>query len=172
MRQDMRGLNGSRPAAAGDMVVRFRLVPLFFWAIGLAAVAFAALVSIEIARPGPGAPAMAWGDWLLLAAIWAAAAFFASALVLRPITRLVLGADGSVRLATRTPFAATERRLEPGSLSRVELRRNRFGPIGGWQVVLRWTDGRSLVLNERGDAAAQAALAGEIARRLGIGEPR
>jgi hypothetical protein len=172
MQQDMPGLNGGRPASAGDEVVRFRFVPVLFWAIGLAAVAFAALVSVGIARPDPGAPAMAWGDWLALAVIWAVAAFFASALVLRPITRLALGADGSVRLATRTPFAATERRLEPGSLSRVELRRNHFGPLFGWQLVLRWADGRSLVLNERADAAAQAALAGEIARRLGIGEPR
>jgi hypothetical protein len=59
MRQDMPGPNGGRPASAGDEVVRFRFVPVLFWAIGLAAVAFAALVSVGIARPDPGAPAMA-----------------------------------------------------------------------------------------------------------------
>jgi hypothetical protein len=87
------------------------------------------------------------------------------------MTRLTLGADGSVRLATRTLFGARERCVEPGQVARVELRRNPFGPITGWQVTLHWRAGGRLVVSERTDTAAQAALAAELARRLGLDAP-
>jgi len=154
--------------AATDVVVRYRLAPLFYWAIVLAMLGFVALVTVTFFSPSQGSPGTGWFDWLGMAVLWAMGAFFAHVLARAPMTRLTLGADGSVRLATRTLFAARERRLDPGSVTQVELRRNVFGPILGWQVILHCSDGRSLVLSERADAAAQSALAEELERRLGL----
>ena len=157
------------PDAKADMVVKYRLAPLLYWAIFGALFAFMAVMLAQALEPDPGAPPMGWFDWVGFAAIAAAAAFFAWVPFRVPMTWLTLGADGSVRLATRTPFAARERRLEPGSVARVELRRNVFGLLHGWQIILHWQGGGRMVLNERGDGAAQAALAREIERRLGVG---
>jgi hypothetical protein len=157
------------PHAKADTVVTYRAAPLLYWAMFGALSAFMVLVLVLAFRPDPGAPPMGWFDWVGFAAIVAAAAFFAWLPFRVPMTRLTLGTDGSVRLATRTPLAARERRLEPGSVARVELRRNVFGLIRGWQIILHWQGGGRMVLNERGDGAAQAALAREIERRLGVG---
>ena len=149
------------------MVVRQRLGALLAWAIGLAGLAFVALVTLEVAAPGPDAPGMTAFDWLGLALACAMGGGFALMLLRSAMTRLTLGADGTVHLATRAPFAKHEARLEPGSVTRVEVRRNHFGPIQGWQVILHWRAGGRLVVTERADAAAQRALAAELARRLG-----
>ena len=153
-------------------MVRHRAAPLFYWAISLAGIAFAALVTGNMLGAQAGAPAMAWYDWLGLALILGWGGFLAFPLARIPMTRLTLGADGSVRLATRTLFAARETRLEPGAVGRVELRRNHFGPVQGWQVILHWREGGRLIVNERADGAAQSALAEEIACRLGVGQDR
>lgn len=163
--------NQSDAAAATDQVVRHRFAPLVAWAIGFAGVGFVVLVTVKMISAADGVPAMTWFDWLAMALLWAFGGVFAWLLARTAMTRLTLGADGSVRLATRTLFGARERRVEPGAVARVELRRNPFGPIMGWQVTLHWRAGGRLVVSERIDAAAQAALAEELARRLGLDAP-
>lgn len=155
-------------AATADVVIRYRVAPAIYWVLFGALSAFMALIIVMAFQPDPRAPPMGWFDWIGLALVVAAGGFFAWAPSRIAMTWLTLGADGSVRLATRTLFAARERRLEPGSVARVELRRNYRGLIAGWQVILHWTGGGRLVLNERGDAAAQLALAQELERRLGL----
>jgi hypothetical protein len=164
----MPDLNPSDAAAATDQVVRHRFAPLVAWAIGLAVLALAVLLTVAMASAEGGAPGMTWFDWAAMAFFWAMGGIGAWTLTRAAMTWLTLGADGSVRLATRTLFGGRERRLEPGEVSRVELRRNPFGPIMGWQVILHWRAGGRLVVSERIDAAAQAALAEDIARRLGL----
>ena len=153
--------------ASADRVVRYRITPLLFWAACLAAVGFVVLVTVPLFSSGTWR-AMAWYDWLGMAVVWAWGGFMAWLPTRMAMTRLTLGADGSVRLATRTLFAARDRLLQPGSVLRVDVRRNHFGPICGWQLMLHWREGGHLVVNERVDAAAQLALAEEIARRLGV----
>lgn len=153
---------------ATDVVIRYRMAPALYWVLFGAMAAFMAFVIVLAFQPDPGAPPMGWFDWAGYALVVAAGAFFAWVPSRIAMTWLTLGADGSVRLATRTPFAARERRLDPGSVARVELRRNYRGLVAGWQVILHWTGGGRLVLNERWDAAAQQALARELERRLGL----
>lgn len=155
-------------AATADVVIRYRVAPVIYWVLFGAMSAFMALIIVMAFQPDPSAPPMGWFDWIGFALVVAAGGFFAWVPSRIAMTSLTLGADGSVRLATRTPFAARQRRLEPGSIARVELRRNYRGLINGWQVILHWPGGRRLVLNERSDAAAQLALAQELERRLGL----
>lgn len=155
-------------AASVDVVVRYRATPVIYWVTFGAMSAFMALIIVMAFAPDPAALPMRWFDWLGYAAIAAAGSFFAWAPTRIAMTWLTLGADGSVRLATRTPFAARERRLEPGSVARIELRRNFIGLIRGWRIILHWQGGGRLVLNERIDGAAQLALAQELERRLGL----
>jgi hypothetical protein len=167
----MPDLNPSDAAAATDQVVRHRFAPLVAWAIGLAGLGFVVLVTVGMVSAADSGPDMTWFDWLAMALLWGAGGVFAWLLARAAMTRLTLGADGSVVLATRTLFGARERRLEPGEVARVDLRRNPFGPIRGWQVILQWRAGGRLVVSERMDTAAQAALAEELARRLGLDAP-
>lgn len=162
-------LNTPQAAPRREMVVRHRMGPLSYWVLSGAMITFVATVLAQVYEPMTGAPGMRWFDWLALAALLAVAAFFAWLPFRAPMTSLTLGADGSIRLATRTPFAAREMRLDPGAVRQVELRRNFFGPIRGWQVILRWPDGGRLVISERWNIAAQVALVEELERRLGLG---
>lgn len=164
----MPDLTRPHPAPIADVVIRYRVVPVIYWVLCGAWVAFMAFVIVLAFQTDPGAPPMGWFDWIAYALVVAAGGFFAWLPSRIAMTWLTLGADGSVRLATRTPFAARDRRLEPGSVARVELRRTYRGLIAGWQVILHWTGGGRLVLNERRDAAAQQALARELERRLGV----
>ncbi|MFB2896929.1 hypothetical protein ACE1CI_28785, partial [Aerosakkonemataceae cyanobacterium BLCC-F50] len=132
----MPDLNPSDAAATTDQVVRHRIAPLLAWAIGLAGLGFAVLMTVGMVSAADGGPGMTWFDWLAMAAIWGFGGVFAWLLARTAMTRLTLGADGSARLATRTLFGARERRVEAGEVARVEVRRNHFGPIMGWQVIL------------------------------------
>jgi hypothetical protein len=160
--------NRPHASATADVVITYRVAPVIYWVMFGAMSAFMALVIVMAFEPDPAAPPMGWFDWIGYALVVAAGAFFAWAPSRIAMTWLTLGADGSVRIATRTPFAARERRLEPGSVARVELRRNYRGVIAGWQVILHWTGGGRLVVNERWNAAAQLDLAQELERRLGL----
>lgn len=155
-------------AATADVVIRYRVAPVIYWVMFGAMSAFMALIIVMAFQPDPRAPPKGWFDWIGYALVVAAGGFFAWAPSRIAMTWLRLGADGSVRLATRTPFVARERRLEPGSVARVELRRNYRGLIAGWQIILHWQGGGRLVLNERWNAAAQQALAQELEHRLGV----
>ncbi len=156
-----------QPSPTADVVIGYRVAPMIYWVLLGAMSAFMALIIVMAFQPDPRSPPMGWFDGIAYALVVGAGAFFAWAPSRIAITWLTLGADGSVRLATRTPFAARHRRLEPGSVARVELRRNHRGLVAGWQIILHWQGGCRLMLNERTDAAAQKDLAQELERRLG-----
>lgn len=149
------------PPAAAERRLR-NLAPAAVWVGLLALLGFLALVTGLLLREAAG-----WADWGIMALLWALLALGLRAGLAVPCTWLTLRPDGSVHLVSRTPFARRAEVLAPGSLGHIEVMRNHFGPILGYQIRLHLRDGRRLMVSERVDGARQQALAAEIARRLG-----